>query len=667
MKMRVLLTKTMDSELWPPRRVTSFDVFDTLLARRVGSPKSAFLLLGHRLRDLEVISCTAESFSRQRHAAEARSFANAGGLDSPTSLRTIYDELAMSIGLTPDEITAAIKIEIELEHDLLVSVPAGVAKLKAARRRGDRIVFVSDMYLPSSEIRSLLAEHDLFLNGDELFVSNEVQASKATGALWPVVLDHLDVRADRVTHIGNDKRSDHRKARSAGMRTRPFPEGNLNRFEEVLESHAAETDGIASLLAGASRLARLSTPKTNCALRDVAAGVVAPFVVGYVLWVLRRAIDDGVEKVYFVARDGQLLLDVARVLAPKVGYGGEMHYLYGSRQAWMLPSLVEVTPESVESIAPDKGDVDVVTVRTIMHRLGIEPEEARAVLTSNGFDASGWDTPMAATDCQRLRAAVLANGDLHTELVEIAAVRRADMVQYLDRCGVITDKRIALVDLGTGATLHNYLAKVLSTVGQEPPTSYYFGLRREAIDVGFGLPATYVRDEQSGTGLLSTPGWLTLVEMACTADHGSVLGYERSGDGIVEPSLAAESNELVTEWGLQAVQEVVIAVASHLRFDRNIDPLRVDLRPAAFAAFQEFWERPTAAEARRWASYPFEDGWSGDPVHLTLAAPQGIGTALRSQPHRHWWKAGARAMSRPVPRAMMRARHEALGLYRKLR
>ena len=53
------------------------------------------------------------------------------------------------------------------------------------------------------------------------------------------------------------------------------------------------------------------------ALVDVAGGVAAPMLAAYVLWILEDAAARGLGRVYFLARDGQVLYEIARRLAPR--------------------------------------------------------------------------------------------------------------------------------------------------------------------------------------------------------------------------------------------------------------------------------------------------------------------------------------------------------------
>ncbi len=647
--------------------VASFDIFDTVLTRRVGEPRAAFLLLGRQLERRGLLPCSPEAFARHRRDCEARCFKNAGGLDSTVSLDAIYRELATSLGLKPLATIALHEAELALETTLLEPVPAGVALVDAARNRGEQVIFVSDMYLSSRFLKELLEAHGICRPDEPVFVSNEFAKSKARGTLWNEVAQALQVDLGTIHHVGNDERSDVRSAKRAGLTATHLAEGNLNRFETELERWSFHTDGLTSLLAGASRTSRLQQMPANehiTALRNVAAGVVAPYVIGNALWILRRAIDEQVDTIYFVARDGQVVLDIARKLAPKVGFHGELRYLYGSRQAWTVPAIVQIDQGLVETLAPETGDVDEITIRSIAHRVNLEPEAIADSLHAGGFPASSWETPLTSADCVRLQELILRDKTIHEVILEAAGHQRKRMLGYLDQEGLLTDNRIAFVDQGTGATLFNSLSQVLATVGQEPPLAFYFGMRSNVRDRGFGRPEAYVFDDNGPSGLGRVPGLLTLVEVACTADHGSVLGYEQRGERI-DPLLASTSNQAVEDWGFDIVRDTACRVAEALDERLLAELPAVDLRPAIRSVFEAFWLHPTAPEARAWGAYPFEDGWGPDAVSLTLAGRQSLGEAFRSQPHRHWWRAGARTLSSPVPRALLRSREEILPLARK--
>src|SRR5262249_20737519 len=149
-------------------------------------------------------------------------------------------------------------------------------------------------------------------------VSSECGKSKTSGALFTELLRQEGVTAQQVNHHGNSPSHDLRPAARVGLGVQPFLEGNLNRYEAILEAHSWATEGLASAMAGRSRLARLSVPVAQpkeVARREVAAGVAGPALVSYTLWILHRAEELGLKHLYFLSRDGQILLEIARRLA----------------------------------------------------------------------------------------------------------------------------------------------------------------------------------------------------------------------------------------------------------------------------------------------------------------------------------------------------------------
>ena len=275
-----LASSTMHPPADPGTRIASFDVFETLLVRRAGSPDAIFLMLGNRLRHRGLIDCTPEVFARARKSSARRAERNIG---QRCTLQDIYRELASSLSLSEATTNQLMRVEHSLEADLLQPVPEGAQRVKAARQRGDRIVFLSDMYLTSAFIQEQLLRHGIWQDGDRVYVSHEYGSSKRSGGLYDELLRQEAVPSSHVHHYGNHFPSDVETARELGLSSDHFDDGNLNRHEQVLDRHAWATEGLSSALAGASRQARLavsvSTPKER-SLRDLAAGVVAPIIIG---------------------------------------------------------------------------------------------------------------------------------------------------------------------------------------------------------------------------------------------------------------------------------------------------------------------------------------------------------------------------------------------------
>ena len=292
----------------------------------------------------------------------------------------MYAELGRALDLESDVVEQLIAAECEVEARLLHAVPEAVELVRDARRAGATVAFLSDMYLPSAFVAEQLGRHGLLQDGDVLMISCETGTPKWTGAAFERVTADRGISLSDLSHTGDHERSDVIVPRRLGVQVRPFSAAAINRYEELLESQSAATEGLASSLAGASRLTRLALPvedPDHVAIRDVAAGVVAPAMVGFTLWVLRRAEQLGLRRLYFVARDGQILVDVARRLIARLGLDIECVYLFGSRLAWWLPSLASVDESELEWAFATHDRIDA---RTVTNRLNLSPEVSADLL-----------------------------------------------------------------------------------------------------------------------------------------------------------------------------------------------------------------------------------------------------------------------------------------------
>lgn len=640
----------------------SFDVFDTLLTRAVGRPGDAFLLLGRRLWHRSLIPCSPEVFAKMRSEAEGQAFANAGGLDSEVNLEQIYAELAMALGMDEAGRAELVAEELRLEAELLRPIAPMVHRLERERAGGARIAYVSDMYLPSPVIKQLLTDKGVALAGEPCYVSNEHARSKESGQLYTTLLEQERIGAGDVVHVGNNSRADVLGARRAGLRAEPFPAGNLNRYEEALSQFAFSTEGLAAAFAGASRLARLSIPAETdqaLALRDVSAGVAAPLIVGFTLWALREASRLGLKRLYFVARDGQILHTIARQLAPRLGLDLDLRYLYGSRQAWILPGLNSADEEQLGRIfkSYDFFSVDHLTIEGALSRVEVTPHEFAEPLARAGFHEADWRRPLRHAERQALRDLLLHDSAVGELIMRRAAAARELSLGYLRQEGMFENVPWALVDLGTGATLHRALSHLLEQAAGPPVTSLYLGYTGGRADLP-GRLLTYYFDLPSRLGMNEVPGLVTMIEMICSADHGTVLGYKSDAGGI-RPALKEERNSAVLDWGYDLVRNTVSRFADELLLDSELVSPWADLRRAIAATLTLFWLSPTGAEAEAWGGFPFEDGWGQASYILRLGPPfrwrdlAHIVAQKDVRHHRHTWKHGSLQRTPPVLRHLL--------------
>src|SRR4051794_28140248 len=111
------------------------------------------------------------------------------------------------------------------------------------------------------------------------------------------------------------------------------------RYEELLGSWNGPAGPMATAMANASAAARARIAvrtEREAAVRDVAAGVAGPALVGYTLWVLGQARELGLDRLCFLSRDAQVFHEIATIFAPRVAPDIDLRYVHSSRRTWSL-------------------------------------------------------------------------------------------------------------------------------------------------------------------------------------------------------------------------------------------------------------------------------------------------------------------------------------------
>ena len=190
-------------------QVISFDVFDTLVLRSVGSPVDVFDIVESSYNQ-KGIGKTVTAFKAERIKAETRARSKSAGKE--ITLGDIYLELSEVY----DSATAEALRNIETESELSVckANPEMLAFYQKMMSLGKRIIIVSDMYLPSEVIGTVLTNCG-FDGYEKLYVSSEYGVMKRYGELFEVVKqDYKDVN---LLHIGDHPIADYSVVKRMGM------------------------------------------------------------------------------------------------------------------------------------------------------------------------------------------------------------------------------------------------------------------------------------------------------------------------------------------------------------------------------------------------------------------------------------------------------------------
>ena len=594
----------------------SYDVFDTVLTRLYFKPTDLFYLVARELNDKHLIKETDDMWVLYRTKAERQSLL---GLSSEeTTLENIYEYLSGTFNWSEAEKQQAMQIELDHEMNCLRSIAVSEQQIKTLRSKGFNITFLSDMYLPASLIRAALERAGLFKKEDKLFVSSEVGITKHSGNLYRKILEDYKIRAESFLHCGDNEFSDVKIPETLGIKATLMETTKATRYENELYNIGSGSSIFKSLLAGVSRTTRLSSVHDNPRLQtiwNVGSNVIGPLLFGYVYWILEEARRLGLKRLYFVARDGQILCRVAKIINQNWQYNIECRYLFGSRQSWCLPSLDVYRKADWEWIfAP----TDFMSVRSVCERVNLQPVQMETLLNSFGFYSAEWDVNLRPFE--RTRLAQCFNHETITNLIAKASLEaRKNVLGYFTQEGLLEKTPFGIIDIGWNGRLQRALSNMLNSVQGRPSDGvigFYFGLCQHLKAFANDQMYAYFLDGERSCRRDFLGSYVSLYEIFCAADHGIVLGFQMQEDGKYYPVLKEANNTKALSWGLKVQQLAVVKFTEELSASCKRDEFSLEgIREASERVLTELLTKPSVDEADAYGAFEICEDQTDNKYH----------------------------------------------------
>lgn len=181
-------------------KYVSFDVFDTLLFRKVKTPIGLFEYIQN---EAEKKGFSFPNFCKARIQAEKIAIKHNSESDEIT-LDSIYNEMEFN---SPAKRNYFKNLEKESEISLCEPNVEMVSLLNQLRSKGKVILITSDMYLSSDTISKMLKTCGICY--DYLYVSSDYGVRKSSGKLFKKILADLHIDRNELVHIGDNWKSDY--------------------------------------------------------------------------------------------------------------------------------------------------------------------------------------------------------------------------------------------------------------------------------------------------------------------------------------------------------------------------------------------------------------------------------------------------------------------------
>lgn len=489
----------------------SFDLFDTLVMRRVLSSDDVAEIVSARLAERGM---TTGDCAKQRIAAEKRISRNRA-----PKLSEIYEEALHEWDRRGDDVSALLsplvlaELEFETDRELLIPRRDMVMLFNEAKVLGKHVYITTDTYYSRLQIEEIL--HDNGIAGyDGLFISCEHGRSKRQGLFEEL---KKATEKDRILHIGDDSVSDIQSARAWGI------EGvQIYGVAELFDllgglgmstySHSL-SDRIKTGMAAARLFNspfQFEDEERKLNIRDsVDVGYLfcAPVINDFVQWFGARTQELGCKNVWFCARDGFLIKKIYEKLYPT--YFSE--YFLTSRIA-AIRSGVE-TREDIAYV--DSMKFGGKTTDNLKCRFGMETAEISDVELDENEEG-----------LMRFYRAIL-----HT-----AKQKRKNNRKYIDSLH-IREGRIAFFDFVAKGTIQLCTKRLV----ENPIVGLYF-LQMEPMymkDRHLDIRPFYTEEERENSAIFNS---YYILETLLTAPYPSVEEFDSEGQPVYAKETRSEKD-----------------------------------------------------------------------------------------------------------------------------
>lgn len=476
--------------------VISFDIFDTLIKRDAGTPEDIF----------EYTQCTfntkhsnikISNFSEKRIIAEKK--ARSAKSDLEVTIAEIYKYIDCP------NASELMKIEMDMEIKYCVPNKCVVDQYNICRQNGQRLILTSDMYLSRETIEQMLNKCGIY-DYEKLYLSSEIGKKKSSGELYLYLIQDLGVNGRDVLHIGDSKTTDNIIPRRQGMGSfyvrRHLHNTEFLRQKDVVNRHSFIFPFINNHIPFYSD--RDDSFKWGYE-------TLGPVLLGFCSWVRQKAVQKGLKKIYFLARDMNLV-----------------HQIY--KEHYFSEGIVylEISRKSLRKTYVRKKGRFLSVLDTMTRR----PYTLKYLLTIMGFSSTHIENLGGSYN---LSQKVDLNyepqewfADFDRKAMEILYSERDYAEEYLRENGLFDLEEAAIVDIGWHGTIQNMLEDITG----KPFYGFYFGITKRSYFSDMKMEGYWFscNKESDSFQYISI---ISILETMLFAQIGTTIGYRLENEHYI--------------------------------------------------------------------------------------------------------------------------------------
>ena len=459
----------------------SFDLFDTLLIRRIHDPDMVKPAVARYITrkalspgvkkkwSWERVQKLRDTFEKKQRQQTGQRFDDFEAC-YPDYMRQVITTV---FGEQEDDqlLQEITDYELALENAVLVPRHDLVEWLKRLKGQGKKILVASDVYLPAAHLERLI-EHAGFLDQvDAVISSADSFLAKASGKAFPMLQKQFGLNYERWLHVGDNPVSDGGRPAEQGIYALVLRDGLEKLRKSLVKRYYNYSLGLPFYRGRCLQQLMLPLEAENIPRHPLYVkgfNVFAPMLAAFIQGIAEHCLNAGIRRLYFFSREGWLFEQVWNRVIPKL-YAGrndlpDVSYFYVSRMA--------LAPASCGHAGLDQEHADIVFLppgnkdfRDVCRVFSLEADAFSNILASHKLQQDTVLSHLHEGFCPRNRLRfneMLQDEVFQDEVKKQTLPAQQALHRYMEKQGFFRQSDVALVDIGWLGTIQRFLYRAIA-------------------------------------------------------------------------------------------------------------------------------------------------------------------------------------------------------------
>lgn len=287
---------------------------------------------------------------------------------------------------------------------------------------------------------------------------------------------------------------------------------------------------------------------------DIGFKYAGPILFLYTWWVLLEAQKKGIKRLYFIARDGYPLYEIANIFVKKFNLDIECKYLYCSRKVLRL-ACYHINKEEYKKYLfnpPINSTFDA-----LIDRFNLSDDVINEIKNQLNTNNIKYENTLTHQEITELINYLISDNNFNTLINNTSTSMYNNLLNYLKEQNFFVSDHICIVDLGWFGSIqqsfktiidHNFPKKIVE--------GFYFGLYDYKDSWNSIYNAFIFSKKFSFLKIWFSPN---LLECMCSAPYGQTIGYDKKlspifSDQLPEINLQTQNiNNGITDYTKNAI------------------------------------------------------------------------------------------------------------------